>query len=204
MGIASKILGHPRVYDTVQALLCLGLQFDETYAWLEAHTEDVVVDVGCGNGHALEYFRDFSSYHGFDVDERATAALKNKFPGRRIDVSPEALTAAHMMALRPNKAIAMSLLHHLDDTEVAGLLDVLASSGTVRRIITLDTVYLSGKPINNVVAFADRGRHTRTREAYLALLEDSPFRVIEEDLSNTRTRNTLLYYYSMCLAPRSV
>ena len=95
------------------------------------------------------------------------------------------------------------LLHHLDDAEVTGLLDVLASSATVQRVVTLDTVYLAGKPINNVVAFADRGRHTRTRDAYLALLDGSPFRMVEEDLSNTRTRNGFLYYFSMCLEPRS-
>jgi hypothetical protein len=54
---------------------------------------------------------------------------------------------------------------HLADAEAERLLGKLSRCDSVRRVVTLDIVYLPGRWFNNLLAFLDRGRHCRAKGA---------------------------------------
>jgi SAM-dependent methyltransferase len=71
-------------------------------------------------------------------------------------------------------AIAMGVLHHLDDNVAKPLIDKvydrLAPGG---KLITLDPVYVPGQSrLAYEIIRHDRGQNVRTPEAYLQLLSD--------------------------------
>ena len=49
-----KLLGHPFVYDRLRPWIVGGIDMTAFYESLESETTDVVVDVGCGTGDALD------------------------------------------------------------------------------------------------------------------------------------------------------
>jgi len=65
---------------------------------------------------------------------------------------------------RPTHVVMVGLLHQLADAEAERLLGKLNRCDSVRRVVTLDIVYLPGRWFNNLLAFLDRGRHCRARE----------------------------------------
>jgi len=199
MGVYSRILGSAWIYDRLRPWLLGGFNFDEVYSWLDIQSSDVVVDVGCGTGYALEFIEDFHSYHGFDIDEAALSTHSSKYSKKNVSLYPKALDYADVLRIRPTKCVAMGLLHHLSDEEVTGLLRTLSAGGSVRRIITLDIVIREGHLINNILARLDRGRFARTELSYNALISPSPFCLKFNKFIDCG--NKMATYYATCLVP---
>lgn len=197
------LLGNPFVYDYVRPALLGGIDYSRAYALLQNEPSDVIVDVGCGTGDGLNYLRNFSSYHGFDIDERAVAALRKRFrtgaDAERIHAHVRLISKADLDSIKPNKAVLGGVLHHLSDSQIAGLFDILAHGGYVRQVLTTDVIFLEGKPMNNFLARMDRGDFVRTREAYLALWRNGDFRVVTEYLDDS---HLFACYFIMLLQRR--
>ncbi len=199
-GLYDRILGHGYVYDKLRPFFLGGFDFSEVYGWLGAEPSDILVDVGCGTGYALEYIKSFQSYHGFDVDGAALDVHKRKNPLSNIALYARTLGSSDVLAIRPTKTIAMGLLHHLTDAETTTLLRDLALGGTVKRIITLDVAFQRGRWMNNLLARMDRGRFVRTEEGYKKLISESPFRIAREKY--IACGNRLASYYATCMEPK--
>src|SRR5688572_14574342 len=163
MGVVAKVhqklFGHPFVYDTVRPFVLGGIDYSRMYASLGVDAESVVLDVGCGTGNALEYLRRFSRYLGIDTDHHAVQVAPERYAGRdNVTFSAQVCTRRDIEAIRPTHVVLAGVLHHLDDDGAASLLELVRTSPVLRRVGSLDIVYVSGMLINNVIAWLDRGR----------------------------------------------
>ena len=198
MSLYDSVMGSGLVYDRLRPLLLGGFDFSRVYGWLETTAEDVVFDIGCGSGHALNYLKSYRSYYGFDLDGRALSRLRRRHPHDRFHTEERKVTADDVAARRPTKAILMGILHHLSESATQQLFHVL-QGGTIARIITLDPVYKHGHLINNVLGFLDRGRHVRFESGYRDLIKGSGFSIRES--MELRSGNELAHYFTSCLVP---
>lgn len=171
MGFLSRILGSPWVYERLRIALLGGGPAGEVFGWLGDTLEDILIDIGCGTGIAIERLGSFAEYHGFDTDTRALRRFRWRALPGNVHLYNAEVTPADLDRIRPTKAILMGLLHHLPDGKAAGLLSILARCPTLRRAITLDPLLIEGKPLNNLLCRIDRGRHLRTRPQYEALIK---------------------------------
>src|SRR3954470_15225895 len=71
MSLYQRLLGIPFVYDRVRPFVVGGIDMSPLFRNLQARRDDVILDVGCGTGMALDYLDGFAAYHGFDTDEVA-------------------------------------------------------------------------------------------------------------------------------------
>jgi len=164
------VLAHPFVYNRVRPWVVGGIDMSPVYASLEAGPDDVIVDVGCGTGDALHYLPSFRAYHGFDVDPVAIEVARKEAAGRpNITYEARALGEEDLAAIQPSLFILAGLLHHMDDAQATELLGMLAGTGSIRRIVTQDVVYLPHEKLSNFLAWLDRGKFVRREEGYREL-----------------------------------
>jgi SAM-dependent methyltransferase len=192
----NAVLGHPFVYNHVRPLVVGGIDPTAFYRWLECGKDDVVLDVGCGTGEALDYLKDFASYHAFDTDPVALAALNRDHRDPRVTTYNRPVGQADVTHLRPTRIILKGVLHHLSDEQARELLAACQLGTWPRRVATLDPVYLQGAYLNNFYAWLDRGRYVRTLAGYRDLMATFPRPHHEEMLSS----NTgWARYHGVCL-----
>jgi hypothetical protein len=201
MRIYDKLLGHPWVYDVLRPAFLGGIDFRYPYQLLETAPTDVVIDIGCGTGAALNYLTIFKEFHGFDLDAGALKAFVHRHGRAGITLYPSAVTRVDMERTQPTKGILAGVLHHLSDSEVHDLFDTLAHGGSIQRIMTVDPVYVPGICFSNVLAFLDRGRHVRREQQYRDLIQQSPFTIAS--LFTLSSNNGFARYVSMLLVPRA-
>jgi SAM-dependent methyltransferase len=205
MGIFDRILGHPFVYEHVRPLAVGGVDMSHAYHRLDCDESSVVVDIGCGTGDALRHLPRFASYLGIDTDPRAIAFATERWKSRA-NVSFEArlCTPADLRDKAPTHVALIGLLHHLDDAEASALLDMLQESPRLVRAVTLDIVYLPGRPYNNLMARMDRGRHCRTPDAYADLATRAGLTVTDRYLARSHPTRGLVQYFVLELTPGRV
>jgi SAM-dependent methyltransferase len=175
MNLYDKLLGNHWVYEYIRPFVVGGLNSEIAYECVECCSEDIIVDVGCGMGAALNHLQCFRQYHGFDPDKRAIKRLSGQYQKDNIFIYNRVLTVEDILRIKPQKIILIGLLHHLREDEILELWKILSLSDSIRRVITLDPMYIKGKPLNNFLAFFDRGKYVRTKEIYEALMKKSPF-----------------------------
>src|SRR6516225_6069609 len=99
---------------------------------------DRVLDVGCGPAY---YFDRLPTVHyvGFDTSEPYVAYARKRY-GDRGEFRCEILTEDHLESIgRFDAVLLFGLLHHLDDSQCATLLDVAARSLSAGgRVISCD------------------------------------------------------------------
>lgn len=131
-----------------------------------------VVDVGCGTGQILDFLPTGIEYHGFDLDSNYIEKARAKY-GDRGTFHCSDITSLPADAIPPcDVAIAIGLLHHLDDAGaralLANLAERLAPGG---RLVTIDGVWEPGQsPIARAILARDRGQNIRDAAGYLALV----------------------------------
>jgi SAM-dependent methyltransferase len=192
------VLSHPAVYSGFQRLIGARRSRQRMCEdHLRIQPGDVVVDVGCGPADILELLPRDIEYHGFDLSQAYIDAARARHGDRGIfhcadvqDLVGEALPPCQV-------AIALGLLHHLDDATATGLIsslyERLAPGG---RLVTLDGGYWPGQSrIGRALARRDRGQHVRTSECYAALV-DARFSRVEvirrEDLLHVPYSHVIL------------
>ena len=193
------VLGMPWVFQRLRYWSLGGFDFAPGYRLLNVGAADIVLDVGCGMGDAMNHLAAFQSYHGFDLDQRAIAAFHERVHQPNIHLYAQRCDHTTIAALNPTKVVLCGLLHHIPDSEALGLLQTLRQSAHCQRIMSIDTVFLPGRRVNNLLARCDRGRHVRTVEQYQALAQTAGFHVQNSFWIETRRR--VASYYDMILEP---
>jgi SAM-dependent methyltransferase len=197
-----KLLGRPVVYNRVRPWVVGGVDMTAFYESLEADASDVIVDVGCGTGDALRYLSSFKAYHGFDIDPGAVEFARTQAaaqPG--VTFEARAVTAEDLASLRPSLVILAGLLHHMDDGEAVGLLELLARTSSIRRIATQDVVYLPREPMSNFLARLDRGKFVREEDGYRSLVVRAGLRLESRRIARSHPESGRARYLIMTLVP---
>lgn len=179
MYVLDNLMGRPFVYKTLRPLL-LGfnekIDFKIIYDHLQVEEGDIVVDIGCGMGNALEYIHTFSEYHGFDTDTVALQEFKKNYSDNRICLYNRCFESEDASKINPSKICMFGLLHHLSDEEVRILFDSVHRSRSLKRIVTCDVFYEDNKKwrgnINNFLTKLDRGKFGRKIEHYKQLVPE--------------------------------
>lgn len=163
-----SLLGRASNYDLLQTLIGAP-RGRRTLAqeYIQAESEMRVLDIGCGTGSILTYLPPVD-YLGFDLNPGYVAAARERF-GERGRFRCADVNAAPPEAVGHfDRILAISLLHHLDDSEVAALMEwahrLLSPRG---RFITVDPCHLPGQSaVARFLIQRDRGRNIRTAGGY--------------------------------------
>lgn len=166
--LADRAFEHPLVYRVLQA------PFHERklapfLRRLDQQSATRVLDVGCGPGTNARHFCSVQ-YTGVDINPEYIANAKRRFPGRFLvgDVTDPAMLPAEQF----DCVLLNSLMHHLDDVAVSGLLGrlgrLLAPGGSIH---ILDLVLPDHWCAAQMLARLDRGRFARPIAEWQALFE---------------------------------
>ncbi|MEK6612744.1 MAG: class I SAM-dependent methyltransferase [Gemmatimonadota bacterium] len=166
--LADRAFEHPLVYRMLQA----PFQERKLAPFLRRLNRQAtmrVLDVGCGPGTNAAHFRDVQ-YTGVDINPDYIANAQRRFPGRFLvgDVTDPAVLPAEQF----DCVLLNSLMHHLDDDAVGGLLGrlgrFLAPGGSIH---ILDLVLPPQWGAARTLAHIDRGRFARPIAQWKALFE---------------------------------
>lgn len=194
-----SLLSRARAYDFLQGMVG-ARRVRRTLAedYIQAQVGMKVLDIGCGTGGILEYLPDVD-YLGFDLNPGYVEAATAQFgpPHRFICADANKVPAEAEGSF--DRILALGLLHHLEDSEVMVLFStarrLLAPGG---RLVTLDTCYRDGQPaLARFLIDRDRGRNTRTEEAY-AELARSAFPQVETFLREDLLRVPYTHIVMRC------
>jgi SAM-dependent methyltransferase len=143
---------------------------------------DRVIDIGCGTGSMLPYLGDIV-YTGVDPEPRYIEVARRRYAARATFIQSGARELADRFEGTFDVAIAIGVLHHLDDAEAASLFSAarkaLKPGG---RFVASDPVRLSPQhPIARLLINLDRGRSVRSQQGYVALARPH-FRQLQTEL----------------------
>ena len=172
--VAAALVSRPLVYDLVQTLAGQARVAERLRGALaRVPPPRRVVDVGSAAGG-------FAQRLGIrpvcvDLDPRPLAALR-----RRTGTAPAVAADASRLPFRDaafDLALCVAVLHHLDDATAPRVIAELerVSAG---RVLFLEPLRNDRRRVSRWLWRYDRGRHPRTRDELLALLEPA-FRVEE-------------------------
>lgn len=200
MSLYDRILGHPFVYHHVRPLV-VGIDYRPQYEALDARADARILDIGCGGGDALRYLARFASYHGFDTDEVAISFARQRPESAQPNVHfvTALVNSTNFEEIRPTHVVMNGLLHHLDDEDAVDLLKMCAATDTVLRVVTNDTVYLPGEPLNNIMARLDRGRFVRDIEGYRDLVSRAGLTIARQEAVRSHPTRGIARYWVMVL-----
>lgn len=204
MSLYQRLLGNPFVYNHVRPFVVGGVDNSTSYGMLDAGRDDVVLDVGCGTGDALNYLREVRGYHGFDTDPIAIDFAKKSATerGRPFEFHCGIVDDKTIADVAPTRVMLCGLLHHLSDDDALTLLRSLARAPSVVRVATSDPVYLPGKHLSNFFAWLDRGRHVRHVDGYRSLVERAGLAVVTERVVRSHPENGRAEYLVFALEPK--
>jgi SAM-dependent methyltransferase len=169
------LLARPRLYDLFQRVV--GAQawrrnFIRDFVRPVLHKGDRLIDIGCGTGDLLGYLPRDISYSGFDRNEAYVAAARERFADRDArfeckSVEPDGGVGKAQFDV----ALAVGLMHHLDDDEAVVLLESARNAlKPAGFLFLLDPVLVAGQSrLARFVVSKDRGQNVRTLEANLDL-----------------------------------
>jgi cyclopropane fatty-acyl-phospholipid synthase-like methyltransferase len=131
-----------------------------------------LLDIGCGTGAILEHVPPGVDYHGFDLSTRYVAAARRRWGERGHFWQASVADAPRLAAGRFERAIAIGVLHHLDDGEARALTGFAAAALTDDgALVTYDPAITAATswPARFLIE-RDRGQHVRNPDQYAALL----------------------------------
>jgi SAM-dependent methyltransferase len=164
---------------------------------------DRVLDMGCGPAYYFDRLPEVK-YVGFDTFEPYIAYARRRF-GERGDFRCESFTAEHLAQLGQFDAVLLfGLLHHLDDTQCATLLDLSARAlKPGGRVVSCDTTLHEGQHrVSRWMSENDRGEYVRRPESYDSLAR-ARFGELETHVLDTLTRVPTSIYMMRMAAPQA-
>jgi len=148
-------------------------------AWLRRFTReairagagDRVLDVGCGPGALLHYLPKSTSYIGFDRSKVYIERARRMHGGRGEFICDDLANLAAYGIHSVDVAVAIGILHHLDDRLASDLLrataNILRPGG---RLITVDPCFDESQSfLQRAFMSYDRGTYVRPFGRYVAL-----------------------------------
>ena len=131
-----------------------------------------VLDIGCGTADILAYLPDVH-YYGFDSSQKYIDAARQRFGNRAALACTRVSESALEGIPKVDLALAIGVVHHLDNDEAVGLFQ-LAHSALKRggRLVTLDCCFAPGQSrIARFLIAHDRGQNVRDEQGYKSLAE---------------------------------
>ena len=166
-----SILSHPFIYDAFQNIMGVRkLRSELNREFVRASLGDSVIDFGCGTAGILDSLPAVE-YFGFDISNKYIQYAKSRF-GDRAHFECKNITEKDSASLpKFDIALALGVLHHLDDEEANGLLRtafaLLKKGG---RLITVDPCYtFSQNILASFLIKQDRGQNVRDQAGYGAI-----------------------------------
>jgi SAM-dependent methyltransferase len=163
-----RLLTNPMVYEAVQHLA-------GARRWLRrfardtiaARPGDCVLDIGCGPGALLKYLPHVT-YIGLDRNESYIAQARREYGSAGHFLCDDVANFGQHGFPLADVAVAIGLLHHLDDDLSRKLLsEVVATLKPGGRLITADPCFHPKQsPIIKFVVAHDRGQNVRTFDRY--------------------------------------
>lgn len=167
----SSVLSHPALYLLYQSLVGgIGARRKCVIEYVRPEPRLVVLDIGCGPGYTLRWFRE-PEYFGFDISARYIRYAKERH-GTKGHFFCEPFEDAAIGWLPPaDVVLLMGLVHHLDDDEAVQLFGrIKRAMKPDGRLFTLDGGYREGQSrIARRLMDMDRGRFIRDEPGYRAL-----------------------------------
>jgi len=166
------ILSNPAIYRTFQWILGrhgkLFVELVDTY--VRPRSGDRILDIGCGPADILEYLPNVD-YVGVDVSQQYIDSAKRRFGNRGTFLVGKVGDDAIDQATTFDIALALGIIHHLDDGEAIQLFELAQSALKPEgRLVTVDGCYMDGQPrFVRYLLSKDRGQYVRTMEGYVAL-----------------------------------
>jgi SAM-dependent methyltransferase len=163
-----RVLTHPMIYEAVQHLAG-ARRWLRRFArdTIDARPSDCLLDIGCGPGALLNYLPQIT-YIGLDRNESYIAQAKRAHGDRGNFVCDDVANFGSLGCPLADIAVAIGLLHHLDDDLSRELLSAVAK--TLKpggRLITADPCFHAGQsPIIRFVVAHDRGQNVRNFAQY--------------------------------------
>lgn len=175
------ILSHPWIYDSFQNIMgARKVRRNFSTAFIRTFPGNRLLDIGCGTAAILEFLPEDIDYCGYDINPDYITAAQVKF-GKRGQFTCRLLEESEIARILPfDIAIAIGLLHHLDDDtarKVLHLARIALKPGG--RFVSLDPVFAAGQnPIARFIISRDRGRNVRDEKGYLAIARHE-FNIVE-------------------------
>ena len=189
-GIRS-ILNNPSIYSLSQNLFgAAKVRTDFVANFVRPQSGAHVLDIGCGTAEILDYLPGVN-YWGFDINQEYIGQARKKYGNTGHFFCKEFALDDLESLPRFDIALAIGVLHHLNDITVSILLDLvdraLKPGG---RFVTLDPCFEVGQNlIARLLISWDRGQNVRTREGYSKLVSS----VFPQNLVEVRHKTGVPY-----------
>lgn len=167
-----SVLSNPAVYDFVQDVLgarrARRRLVDE---YLRLRPGNTLLDVGCGTCAILDCLPADVRYIGVDLSNSYIEDARSRYGDRGTFLCQDVSQLAPESWDTADAALAVGLLHHLEDEEVDGLFAaiarILVPGG---RLVSIDPCYDPAQgPLARFMISRDRGRNVRQGKEYAAL-----------------------------------
>lgn len=129
-----------------------------------------MVDIGCGTASIVDWLGEVD-YLGIDMSERYIAKARKRYDGRAEFFVATTEYLAHQQPQTFDIALALGVLHHLDDNLVEDLFrDTSRLLRPGGRMVTVDPCYVDGQSsIARFLIDNDRGKNVRDPGRYREL-----------------------------------
>jgi SAM-dependent methyltransferase len=151
--------------------------------WLKQFTQDViragagdrVIDIGCGPGALLHCLPVETAYIGFDRNPAYIEHARRTHGDRGQFICDDLANFAKYDLPAVDIAVAIGILHHVDDDLACGVLTLASKLLKPRgRLITVDPCFHPAQSfLQHLFMSHDRGMHVRPFEQYIALYSRS-------------------------------
>jgi SAM-dependent methyltransferase len=173
--IFRRVLEVPKVYLGFQNFVrAKGGRPNLVENVLKIRPGDRVLDVGCGPADILEHLPDVD-YLGIDYSAEYIEAARKRFGTRGRFLTADVASLKDHGEEGFDVAIALGVLHHLDDETARGLMsDVKRSLKPGGRFVAVDPlIEYPQNPIARLLARLDRGQFVRTVDGYSAIAKSA-------------------------------
>lgn len=185
---AERVLDAPRLFNASQRLLG-GRESKRRF--IEEHVRarpgDRVLDIGCGTGALRGLLPRAIAYLGVEINERYVRAARSRYGDDGEFVCADIGSFMLRADRRFDLAIAYGVFHHLSDETARRAVEIAADA------LDYDGRFLIDEPcwtpeqgrFETLLMRADRGRHVRTIDEYVALTRTRFTRVETELMPDT-------------------